>query len=122
MSVPDEETPLLGRDSVSAVTYGSEVVTAVDPTNQGDHTQDVKSKAGPDPEQTKRTLLPWAQFSIISFLQLVEPLTGQVIYPVSHTSGVSYPTLNHLISLVRTRGQSGFFTRPQNRQIDGRTS
>jgi hypothetical protein len=31
----------------------------------------------------KRTPLPWAQFSIVLFLQLAEPLTAQVIYPVS---------------------------------------
>lgn len=30
---------------------------------------------------TKRTPLPWFQFSLIVFLQLAEPLTAQVIYP-----------------------------------------
>ncbi|KAG6836905.1 hypothetical protein H0H93_001492 [Arthromyces matolae] len=29
----------------------------------------------------KRTPLPWAQFTIVMFLQLAEPLTSQVIYP-----------------------------------------
>ncbi|KAF9065831.1 major facilitator superfamily domain-containing protein [Rhodocollybia butyracea] len=29
----------------------------------------------------KRTPLPWAQFTIVLFLQLAEPLTSQVIYP-----------------------------------------
>jgi hypothetical protein len=29
----------------------------------------------------KATPLPWAQFSIILFIQLAEPLTSQVIYP-----------------------------------------
>jgi len=29
----------------------------------------------------KKTPLPWAQFSILLFLQLAEPLTSNVIYP-----------------------------------------
>jgi len=32
-------------------------------------------------QSTKRTPLPWFQFSLVLFLQLAEPLTSQVIYP-----------------------------------------
>lgn len=31
--------------------------------------------------KSKRTPLPWFQFSIVLLLQLAEPLTSQVIYP-----------------------------------------
>ncbi|KAG6904579.1 hypothetical protein DXG01_008881, partial [Tephrocybe rancida] len=32
-------------------------------------------------QSIKRTPLPWAQFTIVMFLQLAEPLTSQVISP-----------------------------------------
>ena len=32
---------------------------------------------------TKKTPLPWGQLSVVPFLQLAEPLTAQVISPVS---------------------------------------
>ena len=50
----DEETPLLVQDS--------------------DEDHGVSSR-------TARTPLPWRQFSILLLLQLVEPLTSQVIAP-----------------------------------------
>ena len=99
MTAPNEETPLLAANTVSATKPGSEVATAVSPPSQGSQTQGIGGKANADgtSEPIKRTLLPWAQFSIISFLQLVEPLTGQVIYPVSSPFGLSDPSLKRLV-------------------------
>ena len=34
-----------------------------------------------DPKKSVESPIPWAQFSIVLFLQLAEPLTSQVIYP-----------------------------------------
>jgi len=54
MLAADEETPLLAQDSDEIHEVGS---------------------------RTARTPLPWRQFSILLLLQLVEPLTSQVIAP-----------------------------------------
>ena len=86
-SGPDEETPLLGGKHVSDVGSisepDSEDATLAGPSNQGSRTPSIKGKANTSP--VKKTPLPWAQFSIVLFLQLAEPLTSQVIYPVSST-------------------------------------
>ena len=72
-TVPGEEAPLLSGQRISAtgrITKSKPAAaTLTDPGNES--------------ELIKKTSFPWAQFSIISFLLLTEPLTSQVIYPVS---------------------------------------
>jgi len=93
LTVPDEETPLLGDQRASATVEatepGSGAATLAGPSNQGSPTPSVKGKAGVNGGSgvVKKTPLPWAQFSIVLFLQLAEPLTSQVIYPVSCSVG-----------------------------------
>jgi hypothetical protein len=87
--VPDEETPLLGRQQVSAVgkisESESEAATLAGPSNQGSRISSIKGKTNVNGGSgvVKKTPLPWAQFSLVLCLQLAEPLTSQVIYPVS---------------------------------------
>ena len=94
-AVPDEETPLLGGQHVSAVERTSpaesEDAALVGPSNHGSRTPSIKcgTNANGGSDVVKKTPLPWAQFSIVLFLQLAEPLTAQVISPVSHSFGVS---------------------------------
>ena len=80
----DEETPLLGGQRVSALEGitepEAEAVTLAGPSNQGSRTSSIGGKTNAN--VVKKTPLPWAQFSIVMFLQLAEPLTSQVIYPV----------------------------------------
>ena len=86
----DEETPLLGGHLVSAVEQisesgpGSEAATLTGHSDRGSRTPSVKGKTNVSgaAEMVKKTPLPWQQFSIVLFLQLAEPLTSQVIYPV----------------------------------------
>ena len=88
-TVPDEETPLLHgehRSAIGGVTEpDSEVATLAGPSNQVSRASSVVGKTSPNrgSGMVKKTPLPWAQFSIILFLQLAEPLTSQVISPVS---------------------------------------
>ena len=92
-TVPDEETPLLGGQQVSAIEgiteREPEVATLAGPSNQGSRTPSIKGKtnANGGSDTVKKTPLPWAQFSIALFLQLAEPLTAQVISPVSFLVG-----------------------------------
>lgn len=92
---PDEETPLLGGQQVSAIwrttESGSEATTLADPSNLDGRTSSIRGRTNTDggSKAIKKTPLPWAQFSIILFLQLAEPLTSQVIYPVSFLIGIS---------------------------------
>ena len=88
---PDEETPLLAGHLVPAVEQtsestgpGSEAAALTGHLDQGSRTPTVKGKTnvGGAAEVVKRTPLPWQQLSIVLFLQLAEPLTSQVIYPV----------------------------------------
>ena len=76
-TVPDEETPLLGGQRISAtgrITKSKPAAaTLTDPGNES--------------KLIKKTPFPWTQFSIISLLLLTEPLTSQVIYPVSFPAG-----------------------------------
>ena len=95
-TTPDEETPLLGGQQVSAVEEitesGSEAATLAGPSNQSSRIPSVKGKTRAnirEAELVKKTPLPWAQFSIILFLQLAEPLTFMVISPVSSSLDVS---------------------------------
>ena len=94
-TAPDEETPLLGGQRVSAVgritESDSKAAMLPTPSNQGSRTASVKGKtnANGGTETAKKTPLPWAQFSIILLLQFAEPLTAQVIYPVSSLTGFS---------------------------------
>lgn len=92
---PDKETPLLGGKGVPAVEVmmsvpSSEAATLVGPSSQGSWSPSVKGSENASGilEPLKKTPLPWAQFSIVLFFQLAEPLTAQVIYPVSPTLGV----------------------------------
>lgn len=95
--VPDEGTPLLGRQQVSAVgritESEPEAVAVASPPNRATGTPSVRGKADATrgSEAVKRTPLPWAQFSIVLFLQLAEPLTSQVIFPVSSSISFSRP-------------------------------
>lgn len=89
-TTPDEETPLLGGNNVSAIEgviyeslLDSEAATLAGPSCQGSRAPSLKGKANGVYEPIKKTPLPWAQFSIIMFLHLAEPLTSQVISPVS---------------------------------------
>ena len=91
----DEETPLLSGQRVPAVKRitepepesdsDSETATLAGPSNQCSRTSSIKSKTKvkEQSDAVKKTPLPWAQFSIVIFLQLAEPLTSEVIYPVS---------------------------------------
>ena len=89
---PDEETPLLGSRHVSipkrTVEPESEAATLAGPSNHTSRTSSIGGKTNVNGrlEVVKKTPLPWAQFSIILFLQLAEPLTMQVISPVSFRS------------------------------------
>ena len=86
---PDEGTPLLGGNHVPDLgrisESDSEAATLAGPSNQGSRAPSVKGKTNANPvqERVRKTPLPWAQFSIILFLHLAEPMTSQVISPVS---------------------------------------
>ena len=87
-TVPNEETPLLGGNQVSAIEGvisepDSEAATLEGLSNSSRTPSIAKNNATGASEPVKKTPLPWAQFSILLFLQLAEPLTSQVIYPVS---------------------------------------
>jgi hypothetical protein len=117
---PDEETPLLGGRQVSDVRsiseQDSEAATLAGPSNRGSRTSSIKGKANANlaPEVVKKTPVPWAQFSIVMFLQLAEPLTSQVIYPVSSAPPLSFPApLTPLLSL-RPRSVCGSCREPTN--------
>ena len=45
------------------------------------------SNRGSESKLIKKKPFPWAQFSIVLFLQLAEPLALQAIYPVSLLAG-----------------------------------
>lgn len=111
-TAPDEETPLLGCREVqvaAGVVFkpNSEVVT-LESSSQNSQTPSIKCKAPASGvlELIKKTPLSWVQFSILLFLQLSEPLTSNVIYPMSLTLdscfGISDWTLNGPIYLVCT--------------------
>ena len=126
-AAPDEETPLLSGKIVSAIEgavteQGSEAATVAGPSSQVGRTSNTKGGANANgvSEAIKKTPLPWAQYSIVLFLQLAEPLTSQVIYPVSSTLDHWYhPGVSNRVPifLVRTRGLFRFFdtsTEPTN--------
>ena len=130
-TIPDEETPLLCCKQVSApgeiTECEPEAVTLAGPSNKTSRTPSIKSKTNADggPDVVKRTPLPWTQFSITLFLQLAEPLTSQVISPVSSPVRFSVSFYSGIFShrpkgfdwllndpssllfVVCTRGQSG---------------
>ena len=78
--VPGEESPLLGGQHVLATEGIMEsepgTATLTDPSNRGNGS-----------ELIKKIPFPWAQFSIVLFLQLMESLVPQAIYPVSFPAG-----------------------------------
>jgi hypothetical protein len=96
-TLPDEETPLLGGQQASAVGRITEpepdAATLACPSNQSSCTSSIGGKTNPKEGSNvvQRTPLPWAQFSIVLFLQLAEPLTSQVIYPVSSPVASFFP-------------------------------
>ena len=108
--VSNEETPLLGGQRAPALEVitesESESATLASPPNQGSCTPSVRSKtsANGGSDVIKKTPLPWAQYSIVLFLQLAEPLTSQVIYPVSALSS------SHISSARVLNGPSFFFS------------
>lgn len=115
-TIPDEQTPLLAVDETSEP--GSDGATLAGPLNQGSQTPSILGKGSCDgvSEANRKTPLPWAQFSIVLFLQLAEPLTSQVIYPVSSISPVSpIQLLTALFFSLHLRSVS--ILRPQNQQI-----
>lgn len=83
-TVPNEETPLLGAQCASEVEGipGSDSESA---TMASLSDRDGLTRADSDGGAivVKKTPLPWPQFSIVLFLLLAEPLTSQVISPVS---------------------------------------
>jgi hypothetical protein len=95
-TLPDEETPLLGGQQVSAagrITESEpEAATPGSLSSQGSRTSTIVGKTNADEgsDVVKKTPLPWAQFSIVLVLQLAEPLSSQVIYPVSSPVGVLF--------------------------------
>lgn len=103
--VADEETPLLGGKQVSVVEgisqSSSEAATLIDPSAQASRTPSVAGKTNPN-GSIKKTPLPWAQFSIILFLQLAEPFTGQVISPFA-------PELIRSLKVAKTEAEVGYY-------------
>ena len=102
-AAPDEETPLLRDQHSSAVERVTdpepEAVTLVGLSNQTSRAPSVKGGRNADggSDAVKKTPLPWAQFSLTLFLMLAEPLTAQVISPVSSSIG-SYLLLRHRLA------------------------
>ena len=102
-TVQDEETPLLGGQQTSAMgrvtERESEAATLACSSNQGSRTLSIEGRTsvgeGPRSDVTKKTPLPWAQFSITLLLLLAEHLTPQVISPVSSSVDLSPPLLWH---------------------------
>ena len=88
MSTPNEETPLLGGQQVLASGGVAGHEPEVD-TLAGSRTPSVEGRTNADgwSDVIKKTPLPWAQLSIVLFLELAEPLTSQVISPVSSSTG-----------------------------------
>ena len=92
-TLSDEATPLLGDQQVLAavriVEPEPEAATLVGPSSQGGRMLTIgdNTNASDGSGAVKKTPLPWAQFSIILVLQLAEPLSSQVIYPVSSPVG-----------------------------------
>jgi len=91
-AVPNEETPLLRDQQVSAIERVTdpepEAVTLAGLSNQNSRAPSVKGGRNGRPDVVKKTPLPWAQFSLTLFLLLAEPLTAQVISPVSCSESV----------------------------------
>ena len=107
-TLPGEETPLLGGQQASAVERITgpepEAVTLTSPSNRGSCTSSTGGKTNLKEglSAVKRTPLPWAQFSIVLFLQLAEPLTAQVIYPVSSLVAFPPTPLRRLLSTTES--------------------
>jgi hypothetical protein len=88
--LPNEETPLLGGQRALVVGRITEpepeaAMLAGPESRTNSRTSSIRSNinAKGQSDVAKKTPLPWGQFSIALFLQLAEPLTSQVIYPVS---------------------------------------
>ena len=101
---PDEETPLLGGKQVSEIVNitepESEASILGETSNEGSRTPSIKGRTNINKPAgvVKKTPLPWVQFCVVLFLQLPEPLTAQIIYPVSVLFSAVAP-----IYLIRSR-------------------
>ncbi|KAF9648963.1 MFS general substrate transporter [Thelephora ganbajun] len=82
----------------------SEVVTLAGPSGQGSRTPSIKGKinANGGSEVVEKTPLPWAQLSIVLFVQLAEPLTSQVIYPF-------VPELIRSLNVAKSDAEVGYY-------------
>lgn len=105
---PDEVTPLLGGNPVSDITNisdpDSEAATLAGSPNQTSRTSSIKGKVNTDgpTDVVKKTPLPWAQLSIVLFLQLAEPLTSQVISPFA-------PELIRNLGVAKNEAEVGYY-------------
>jgi len=92
-TVLDEEI-LLGGQHVSAVggasPAGLEDATLIGPSSHGSYTPSIKggTNANGGSGVVKKIPLPWAQFSLVLFLEFAEPLTLEAISPVSPSFGL----------------------------------
>jgi hypothetical protein len=84
---PDDKTPLLkGEDaSDTGKTSIPRPGAVAGPPDPGSCVRSIDGEADVNgaSKVVKKTPLPWAQLSVVLFLQLTEPLTSEVIYPVS---------------------------------------
>ena len=95
--VINEETPLLRDQRVSVierVTDPEPEPEAVTLADQSSRTPSVKGGRNGSPDVVKKTPLPWPQFSLTLFLLLAEPLTAQVISPVSSSVGLIFVSVS----------------------------
>lgn len=89
--IHDEETPLLrhASDDEHDVRYDSHLTASSSTTTlaapavatSSSDSSIIKPVIASAAATREETPLPWAQFSLVLFLQLAEPLTSQAIYP-----------------------------------------
>ena len=100
LTAPDEETPLLSDQQVSAMGRSeANAATLISPLNQSGRTVSIEGRTdaneGSQSDIVKKTPLPWAQLSIVLFMLLAEYLTVQVISPVRPSVYFCYLSLWH---------------------------
>ena len=85
----DLRLPSTGRIPVTASTIPNDEV----PLLRGQHVPATEPEPeGPD--VVRKTPIPWAQFAIVLFLEVAEPLASRVIFPVSSSSSDLAPSLD----------------------------